>query len=75
MNKVLNQTGYILINSLNEILVGKFMRNEILFTDIVSILYGLLKSKLVKNYLKENRIQHINDVFKAYNFCKILLNK
>jgi hypothetical protein len=28
----------------------------------------------VKNYLKSNRIQHINDVFKVYNFCRSLVN-
>ena len=37
--------------------------------------YSFLKSKAVKNHLKETRIQHINDVFKTYNFCKKLLNK
>jgi 1-deoxy-D-xylulose-5-phosphate reductoisomerase len=72
---LLNQTGYIIINSINEILVEKFLRKKILYPDIVRILYSFLKSKAVKNHLKETRIQHINDVFKTYNFCKKLLNK
>ncbi len=41
-----------LINSLNEILVEKFMENKILFTDIVHKLLSILDSKVVKNYLK-----------------------
>jgi 1-deoxy-D-xylulose-5-phosphate reductoisomerase len=72
---LLNQTGYIIINSINEILVEKFLRKKILYPDIVRILYSFLKSKAVKNHLKETRIQHINDVFITYNFCKKLLNK
>jgi 1-deoxy-D-xylulose-5-phosphate reductoisomerase len=75
MNKLLNEKGYIIINCLNEIIVEKFLRKEILFSDIIRILYSLLKSKSVKNYLKVTRIQHISDVFKVYNFCKTLLNK
>jgi 1-deoxy-D-xylulose 5-phosphate reductoisomerase len=73
LKKILNETGFILINGLNEILVGKFLNNKILFTDIVYKLLGILNSKIVKNYLKNNRIQHINDVFKAYNFCRSLV--
>ena len=75
MNKLLHEKGYIIINCLNEIIVEKFLRKEILFSDIIRILYSLLKSKSVKNYLKVTRIQHISDVFKVYNFCKTLLNK
>jgi len=74
ISSVLNQTGYIIINSLNEILVEKFLRKEILYSDIVDILCSFLNSKAVKIHLKETRIQHINDVFKTYNFCKKLLN-
>jgi 1-deoxy-D-xylulose-5-phosphate reductoisomerase len=74
LTKVLNETGFILINVLNEILVNRFLNNRILFTDIVYKLLAILNSKAVKNYLKNNRIQHINDVFKAYNFCRSLIN-
>jgi 1-deoxy-D-xylulose-5-phosphate reductoisomerase len=74
LKKVLNETGFILINVINEILVEKFLTKKILFTDIVYKLLGFLKSKAVKNYLKNNRIRHINDVFKAYNFCRSLVN-
>ena len=70
LTKTLNETGFILINVLNEILVERFLNNKILFTDIVYKLLGILKSKTVKNYLKNNRIRHINDVFKAYNFSR-----
>ena len=69
----LNNSGYIAINVINEILVSKFLNKEILFPDIVHKLLGFLKSKTVKNYLKNNRIQHINDVFKAYNFYRSLV--
>jgi len=74
LTKVLNETGFILINVLNEILVEKFLNKKILFTDIVYKLLDILNSKTVKNYLNNNRIQHINDVFKAYNFCRGLAN-
>jgi 1-deoxy-D-xylulose-5-phosphate reductoisomerase len=74
LTKTLNETGFILINALNEILVEKFLNNKILFTDIVYKLLGILKSKLVKNYLKNYRIRHINDVFKTYNFSRSLIN-
>jgi len=70
LTNTLNETGFILINVLNEILVERFLNNKILFTDIVYKLLGILKSKTVKNYLKNNRIRHINDVFKAYNFSR-----
>ena len=73
LTKVLNETGFILINILNEILVAKFLNNRILFTDIVYKLLNILNSKAIKNYLKSNSIQHINDVFKAYNFCRSLI--
>jgi 1-deoxy-D-xylulose 5-phosphate reductoisomerase len=71
--KYLNSSGFIAINVINEILVSKFLNKEILFSDIVRKLLGFLNSRTVKNYLKNNRIQHINDVFKAYNFYRSLL--
>ena len=74
LNKILNETGFILINVLNEILVERFLNNKILFTDIVYKLRVILNSNLVKNYLKNNRIRRINDVFKAYNFSRSLIN-
>ena len=67
---ILNQKGFILINALNEILVQKFLENKITFGDITNKLLGFLNSKIVKNYLKNNQIQHINDVFKVYNFSR-----
>ena len=45
LTKILNDKGFILINSLNEILVEKFMENKILFTDIVHKLLSILNSK------------------------------
>ena len=74
LNKILNETGFILINVLNEILVQRFLNNKILFTDIVYKLLTILNSKAIKNYLKNNKIRHINDVFNAYNFCRSLVN-
>jgi 1-deoxy-D-xylulose-5-phosphate reductoisomerase len=75
MNEVLNETGYIVINSLNEILVDSFLKKKILFPDITHRLLSILKSKIVRNYLKNNKIRHITDVFKTYNFCKKLLTE
>ena len=74
LTKVHNEVGFILINVLNEFLVEKFLKNKILFTDIVYKLLCILRSKAVKIYLKNNRIRHINDVFKAYNFCRSLVH-
>jgi len=74
LKAVLNESGFILINALNEILVQKFLENTITFTDIVSKLQLILNSSSVKNYLKNNRIRHINDVFKVYNFSRSLVN-
>ena len=74
LTHVLNETGFILINVLNEILVMRFLDSKIHFTDIVHNLLDILNSKIAKNYLKNNRIRHINDVFKAYNFSRSLLN-
>jgi 1-deoxy-D-xylulose 5-phosphate reductoisomerase len=71
---VLNQNGFILINALNEILVQRFLENKITFTDITNKLLGILNSSIVKNYLKNNEIRHINDVFKVYNFSRSLVN-
>jgi 1-deoxy-D-xylulose-5-phosphate reductoisomerase len=71
---VLNQKGFILINALNEILVQKFLENKITFTDITNKLLGILNTKIVKNYLKNNQIRHINDVFKVYNFSRSIVN-
>jgi len=74
LTKILNDKGFILINSLNEILVEKFMENKISFTDIVHKLLSILDSKAVKNYLKNHQIRHIKDVFKTYNFSRSLVN-
>jgi len=71
---VLNETGFILINALNEILVQKFLQNKITFTDITNKLLEILSSNIVKNYLKNHQIRHINDVFKVYNFSRSIVN-
>jgi 1-deoxy-D-xylulose-5-phosphate reductoisomerase len=71
---ILNENGFVLINALNEILVQRFLQNKITFTDITSKLLYILKSNLVKNYLKNHKIRHINDVFKIYNFSRSLVN-
>jgi 1-deoxy-D-xylulose-5-phosphate reductoisomerase len=74
LKNLLNENGFILINSLNEFLVQRFLENKIAFTDIINKLLGILNSNLVKNYLKNHKIQHINDVFKVYNFSRSLIN-
>jgi 1-deoxy-D-xylulose-5-phosphate reductoisomerase len=71
---VLNENGFILVNALNEILVQRFLENKITFTDITNKLLGILNTSMVKNYLKNNKIRHINDVFKVYNFSRSLVN-
>jgi 1-deoxy-D-xylulose-5-phosphate reductoisomerase len=71
---VLNESGFILINALNEILVQKFLENKITFTDITNKLLEILNTNIVKNYLKNNQIRHINDVFKVYNFSRSIVN-
>ena len=71
---VLNEKGFILINALNEILVQKFLENKITFSDITNKLLGILNTKIVKNYLKNHQIRHINDVFKVYNFSRSIVN-
>jgi len=74
LNNVLNENGFILINALNEILVQKFLENKITFPDITNKLIGILNTNIVKNYLKNHQIRHINDVFKVYNFGRSLIN-
>ena len=74
LKNILNENGFILINAINEILVKRFLENKITFTDIVNKLLGILHSNLVKNYLKNHKIRHINDVFKAYNFSRSVVN-
>ena len=74
LNNVLNENGFILINALNEILVQKFLKNKITFLDITNKLIGILNTNIVKNYLKNHQIRHINDVFKVYNFSRSLVN-
>ena len=54
LTNVLNETGFVIINILNEILVEKFLNKRILFTDIVYKLLSILNSKAIKNYLKNN---------------------
>ena len=72
--KKLNVNAYILINAINELLVEKFLKKKISFSDIIYKLLDILQSKIVKNYLKNNKIEHINDVFRNYEFCRSLLN-
>jgi 1-deoxy-D-xylulose-5-phosphate reductoisomerase len=74
LNNVLNENGFILINALNEILVQKFLKNKITFLDITNKLIGILNTNIVKNYLKNHQIRHINDVFKVYNFSRSIVN-
>ena len=70
IKSILNEKGFILINSVNEILVNRYINKHIQFPDIVNKLLNILKIKVIKNYLKNNQIHTINNVFKVYNFCK-----
>ena len=72
-NKILNETGFVLINVVNEILVERFLKKKIFFSDIVKQLLNVLNSKKVKNYLKNEKINNIKDVFKTYNFCREIM--
>jgi 1-deoxy-D-xylulose 5-phosphate reductoisomerase len=55
-------------------LVQRFLDNKITFADIINKLLVILNSNLVKNYLKNLKIRHINDVFKVYNFSRSLIH-
>ena len=70
IKSILNEKGFILINSVNEILVNRYINKHIQFPDIVNKLLNILQNKDVKKYLINNRIHTINNVFKVYNFCK-----
>jgi 1-deoxy-D-xylulose-5-phosphate reductoisomerase len=72
-NKILNETGFVLINVVNEILVERFLKKKIFFSDIVKILLKVLNSKKVINYLENEKIKNIKDVFKTYNFCREIM--
>jgi len=72
--KKFDVNGYIVINVLNELLVEKFLEKKISFSDIIYKLLVILQSKIIKKYLKYNKIRHINDVFKTYKFCRSILN-
>jgi 1-deoxy-D-xylulose-5-phosphate reductoisomerase len=72
--KKLDKNGYVVINVLNELLVKKFLDKKISFSDIIYKLRIILQSKIVKKYLKYNKVNHINDVFKTYEFCRSILN-
>ena len=74
LRNILNESGFILINALNEVLVQRFLENKIRFTDIIDKLLLILNSTFVKNYLKNHQIRHINDVFKLYNLSRSLVN-
>ena len=54
--------------------IQKFMKNKITFPDITNKLIGILNTNIVKNYLKNHQIRHINDVFKVYNFSRSIVN-
>ena len=71
--KILNETGFVVINVVNEFLVERFLKKKIFFSDIVKELLNILYSKDVNNYLKNEKIDSIKDVFKAYNFCRKLI--
>jgi 1-deoxy-D-xylulose-5-phosphate reductoisomerase len=71
--EILNETGFTLINVVNEILVERFLKKKILFSDIVKKLLNILYSKTVLNYLKNKKINKIDDVFNVCNFSRSLI--
>ncbi len=71
--EILNETGFTLINIVNEILVERFLKKKILFSDIVKELLNILYSKTVLNYLKNKKINKIDDVFSVCNFSRSLI--
>jgi 1-deoxy-D-xylulose-5-phosphate reductoisomerase len=71
--EILNETGFTLINVVNEILVERFLKKKILFSDIVKELMNILYSKTVLNYLKNKKINKIDDVFSVCNFSRSLI--
>jgi 1-deoxy-D-xylulose-5-phosphate reductoisomerase len=71
--EILNEAGFTLINVVNEILVERFLKKKILFSDIVKKLLNILYSKTVLNYLKNKKINKIDDVFDVCNFSRSLI--
>jgi len=71
--EILNETGFTLINVVNEILVERFLKKKILFSDIVKELLNILYSKATLNYLKNKKIIKIDDVFSVCNFSRSLI--
>ena len=71
--EILNETGFTLINVVNEILVERFLKKKIIFSDIVKQLLSILYSKTVLNYLKNKKINKIDDVFSVCNFSRSLI--
>ena len=71
--EILNETGFTLINVVNEILVERFLKKKIIFSDIVKQLLNILYSKTVLNYLKNKKINKIDDVFSVCNFSRSLI--
>jgi 1-deoxy-D-xylulose-5-phosphate reductoisomerase len=71
--EILNETGFTLINVVNEILVERFLKKKILFSDIVKELLNILYSKTVLNYLNNKKINKIDDVFSVCNFSRSLI--
>jgi 1-deoxy-D-xylulose-5-phosphate reductoisomerase len=71
--EILNEAGFTLINVVNEILVERFLKKKILFSDIVKKLLNILYSKTVLNYLKNKKINKIDDVFNVCNFSRSLI--
>jgi 1-deoxy-D-xylulose-5-phosphate reductoisomerase len=71
--EILNEAGFTLINVVNEILVERFLKKKILFSDIVKMLLNILYSKTVLNYLKNKKISKIDDIFCVCNFSRSLI--
>ena len=68
LNNIINETGYILINALNEFLVQRFLESKLNFTDIIHKLLIILNSKLINMGILREVIRTIQEERKNSGF-------
>lgn len=69
----LGHTGWILFNAFNDILVNKFLNNEIFYYEIVETLIKMFKQKRVINYCQKE-IKTIKDINNTLWYAQQILN-
>lgn len=69
----LGHTGWILFNAFNDILVNKFLNNEIFYYEIVETLIKMFKQKSVINYCQKE-IKTIKDINNTLWYAQKILS-